>query len=331
MKKRNNTLFLAGDIGGTKTNLGLFKKGKTRPRLMVEETYPSGTTDSLEEIIDTFLKKHPARISKACFGIAGPVQKGHVKTTNLPWVVSGSKIKRLFGWDSVSLLNDLVATALAIPLLTPGETFSLTGGKKKSGANIGLVAPGTGLGMALLVGNEKGYIPVPSEGGHADFGPNSLEDISLWKYLRKRFGHVSAERVLSGPGLFNIYNWLKDSGRYREPLWLNQRQTEIGPARAISEEALKRGTPIARAALKTFVANLGSVAGNFALTGMTTGGIYLGGGIPPKIIPMLDGPLFAKAFVNKGRYRSFLESIPVKVILNDKAALIGAAFHAMSG
>jgi len=322
---------LVGDIGGTKTSLGIFEPGEKRPRLKILEIFPSREAKNLEEIIDLFLEKHPVRISHACFGIAGPVEKGRAKTTNLPWKVREASIEKRFKWGSVRLINDLAATALAIPLLTNHETLSLNRGKKAGQGNIGLVAPGTGLGMAFLMKTDHGYIPLASEGGHADFSPNNEREVALWRHLRSRFGHVSAERVLSGPGLVHIYTWLRDSGAYREPLWLKKKKGHKDPARTITEAASARRTPLAVAALKMFVSILGSVAGNLALIGMTTGGMFLGGGIPPKILPHLEPSAFMAAFLDKGRFRPFLERMPVKIILNDRAALLGAAHCALSG
>jgi glucokinase len=325
--KRQNFV-MAGDIGGTKTNLGLFQMGKRRPRPKVMETYSSGEAPNLEHIIGRFLDKHRVRISSACFGVAGPVQGGRSKTTNLPWTISESSIKRRFMWDHVRVINDLTATAYAIPSLTHLEVHPLNEAKPRKGKNLGLVAPGTGLGMALLIWVEDKYIPVSSEGGHADFGPNDLMEAELWEYLYERWDHVSGERVLSGSGLFHIYSWLRDSGRYPEPVWLAKEIKEKDPARAISDAAMDRKDPLCEEALDIFVSVLGAVSGNLALTGMTTGGVYLGGGIPPKILPKLDEAAFMRAFTNKGRFKDLLEKIPVRVILNDKAALLGAAYCA---
>lgn len=324
-RSENRAIALAGDIGGTKTNIGLFERGTRRPLLKALGSYPSGTASGLEEIIALFLRKHQVRISCACFGVAGPMEKGRAITTNLPWEVSESRIRRRFKWTRVRVVNDLAATAVAIPLLTGRETFGLKKGKAARKQNIGLVAPGTGLGMALLVWSGDRYVPVASEGGHADFGPNSPRESDLWRHLRRRFGHVSIERVLSGPGLCNVYGWLRDSGRFKEPRWLAERMNEMDPPTAITEAALQKESRLAAAALETFVTVLGAVAGNLALTGTTRGGIYLGGGIPPKILPVLQSNGFVNAFLGKGRFRTFLEQIPVQVILNEKAALLGAA------
>ncbi len=322
-------LLLAGDIGGTKTNLGLFRKGKRRPLLKAMETYPSREAPNLEYIVERFLDKRTVAISSGCFGVAGPVISGRCKTTNLPWDVSEVRLKNRFKWSTVRLINDLAATALAVPLLSSREFFSLNKAKARKGQNLALVAPGTGLGQAVLVFRDGGYIPVSSEGGHVDFAPNSEAEVELWRYLHKRFGHVSVERILSGPGLVNVYLWLKDSGRYREPAWLARNMKEMDPARAITEAALEGKHPLCVESLNMFVSILGAVAGNLVLTAMTTGGVYLGGGIPPKILPKLQEAIFMQSFTNKGRFKEFLEQIPVKVILNEQAALLGAAHCAL--
>jgi glucokinase len=234
-------------------------------------------------------------------------------------------MKNRFNWSHVSLINDLTATAYAVPLLNSRELFSLNKAQRRKGQNLAIVAPGTGLGQALLIFQDGMYIPVSSEGGHTDFSPNSEAEVKLWRHLHKRFGHVSAERVLSGPGLVNIYNWLRESGSHKEPAWLAGRLKEIDPARAVTETALADKHPLCVESLNVFVSIFGAVAGNLALTAMTTGGVYLGGGISPKILPKLKQSMFMQAFTNKGRFAELLEKIPVKVILNDQAALLGAA------
>jgi len=320
------SLVLAGDVGATKTNLGLFLKGKRRPVSRIIETYPSSESSNIEDIIEIFIKSHPLPVTGACFGVAGPVQNGRCKTTNLPWDINENRIKRRFGFRYVRLMNDLAATAHIIPYLTGNELLVLNRAKTRAGGNMALIAPGTGLGEALLVYNKEGeYISVPSEGGHVDFPSKNDTEVGLWRYLRGRYGHVSIERILSGPGLFNIYSWLKDFSRYKEPKWLAKKIREIEPAKAITESALDRRQPLCEKTLDIFVSILGAAAGNLALTGMTTGGVYIGGGIPPKILPKLKGEIFMKSFTNKGRFRALMEKIPVYVILNDKAALLGAA------
>lgn len=316
---------LAGDIGGTKTKLGLFRRGKRRPLLKASETYPSREAPHLEDLVERFVEKHRASVTSGCFGIAGPVIKGRVKTTNLPWDVSELRMKDRFKWSHVKLINDLTATALAVPLLNSRELYALNRAKVRKDHNIAVIAPGTGLGQALLIFQDGKYIPVSSEGGHADFAPNSEAEMELWRHLHKWYGHVSIERVLSGPGLVNIYASMKDSGQYREPKWLARKMREMDPSAAISRTALVEKHPLCVESLNMFVSILGSVAGNLALTAMTTGGVYLGGGIPPKILPKLKESIFMQAFTNKGRFGNLLAKIPVRVILNDEAALLGAA------
>jgi len=316
---------LAGDIGGTKTNLGIFRPGKRRPLPIAIESFPSRESSDLATIIERFLKKHPVVVNGACFGIAGPVVQGKSKPTNLPWEISEVSLKRRFGWRHVHLLNDLAATAEAIPLLTRREQFALNPTKAQRNQNLALVAPGTGLGEALLIFQDNKYIHVASEGGHVDFAPQNEVEVRLWRYLQKKFGHVSVERILTGPGLVNVYEWLRGSEGYRESGWLKKRLEEEDPARVITETGLAHEHPLCAETLNVFVSILGATAGNLALTSMTTGGVYLGGGIPPKILPALKGDPFMKAFTSKGRFEGLMKRIPVNVILNDKAALIGAA------
>jgi glucokinase len=332
MRKRSAdpTLVLAGDIGGTKTHLGLFRMGRHRPEAVVIETYRSREASRLEGIVERFRKSHEMPVASACFGIAGPVYRGMCRTTNLPWVVSERRIRTRFQWDHVRLINDLAATALAVPLLGSRELVALNRAKARKGQNIALLAPGTGLGEALLVHLDGTYLPVSSEAGHVDFSPNSEDEIDLWRYLRKRFGHVSPERVVSGPGLLNIYTWLRDGGRYREPQWLRNKLREADPARAITETALRKGHPLCSETMRVFLSVFGAAAGNLALTGMARGGVYLGGGICPKILPALKQGGFLKSFTSKGRFSDLMREIPVRVILNEKAALLGAAACAFS-
>ncbi len=326
---KKEPVILAGDIGGTKVNLGLFSKGKNRPVPKVIETYFSKDAANISNILEIFLESQKFPVSGVCLGIAGPVLNGRCKATNLPWSVSESEIKKRFKWPNVRLINDLAATAIAIPLLNSKEVLTLNKSRFRKGQNFGLVAPGTGLGQALLIAGTDGFIPVSSEGGHVDFSPQSEPEIELFRYLKKKYGHVSTERILSGPGLFNIYSWMKDSGRYREPEWLRIKINQGDPAKVITEIALDKGHPLCNRSLDMFVSILGAVCGNLALTAFTTGGIYLGGGIPPKILPKLKHGPFIKSFTNKGRFKDFMEKIPVKVILNDRAAILGAAHCAL--
>lgn len=324
----DKTPVLAGDIGGTKASLGLFLKGKNRPELLAMESFSSRNSPDLETLIRKFLRAHPSPVSHACFGIAGPVANGESKVTNLPWRISEERIRKQFAFRQVRLVNDLTAMAMAIPLLRANECFPLNQMGSPQGRNLALIAPGTGLGQSILIYQRGRYLPVPSEGGHADFAPANDVQMMLWQYLYRRYGHVSIERVLSGSGLANIYEWLRDSGRLKDPERAIQKLKEIDPAKAIAEAAMADKDPGCGEALNMFVSIFGAVAGNLALTGMTTGGVYLGGGISPKILPKLKENIFMQAFTNKGRFKGLLEKIPISVILNDTTALIGAACFA---
>jgi glucokinase len=320
---------LAGDIGGTKTNLGLFVAGKARPKARATATFPSASADSLEVIVDQMLERYPAKVKAACFGIAGPVTNGECRTTNLPWVVSEKKLQKRFGWKQVRLVNDLASTAIAVPLLNHREVKALNAIRIRKGGNIGLVAPGTGLGLALLVYTDGRYWPMASEGGHANFAPSDESEADLWKYLHARLGHVSMERVLSGQGLVNIYDWLKLCGDFTESSEIQEAMRVSDPARIITANAINEKDSLCRAALTRFCRIFGSIAGDLALTGLTEGGIFLGGGIPPKILPVLEDGDFMSAFNAKGRFEAFMQKIPVRVILNENAALLGAAYAAL--
>ncbi len=318
-------IVLAGDIGGTKANLGVFERAEDRPQLLVLESYSTAERSSLNELIADFLVKHSFPVSSACFGIAGPVIRGHVKTTNLPWEVTDKGIQEFFNFGSVILINDLMATGYGVPLLKEEELFPINPGPADKDGNVGLIAPGTGLGMALLIRQGDNLTPLPSEGGHVDFAPKNEKQMELWRSLRSSLDHVSVERLASGPGLFTIYKWLSGLNGTEEPSWLTERFRLMAPPRAISTAAIVEKEPVCVEALDMFISIIGAAAGNLALTGMTTGGVFLGGGILPEILPQLDNDWFMKSFTDKGRFRGILSGIPVQVILNEKTALLGAA------
>jgi glucokinase len=319
---------LAGDIGGTKTHLGLYSIDSSGPGTLEIVTYPSQDVSGLEEMISDILNRNEVSVKAACFGIACPVVQGACSPTNLNWSVSKENLRRQFGWQKIQLLNDLATTAIAATRLDPSVLTTLNPGQANIGGNLALVAPGTGLGQALLLEDQGGYRPTASEGGHADFAPNDEAEIALWRYLHQRFGHVSIERVLSGQGLVNIFHWLA-SGDDRDPSPAVIEAMELeDPAAVITRFALNAEDAICQETLQRFCSIFGAVAGNLALTGMTTGGVYLGGGIPPKILPVLQTPTFMKSFSAKGRFSDFMWTIPVQVICEDRAALIGAAQRA---
>ncbi len=332
--KAKGTVVLAGDVGGTKTNLGLFvRDGRGATRCSMEAAFPSAEASNLADLVARFMGGRTVSVSAACFGIPGPVSRGRSRTTNLPWVVSEGELTNRFGWSPVTLLNDLAATAYGIATLDRHQFASLNRARIKPDQPRALLAPGTGLGVSLMVGEKDNLRVLPSEGGHVDFAPSSEDDVDLWRSLRSRFGHVSVERILSGPGLLNIYTWLRDSGRYPEPAWLGPEGkgrdgTEAVTPAAVTRGALERNDPLCRETLLRFVAILGATAGNVALTGLTTGGVYLAGGIPPKILPALEEGPFFEAFTNKGRFKALVEKIGVRVVLNERTALRGAARYA---
>lgn len=326
--KETHIILLAGDIGGTKTRLGLFSVSRGRYRLLSEKTFQSQDYKGPEIILKGFLKGQK-KIFSSCFGVAGPVIEGKTKATNLPWVISTKSLQKELGLRKVGLINDLVANAYGISLLKKRDFETLNVGKKRRG-NAALISAGTGLGEAALFWNGEDHIPSPSEGGHADFAPRNPLEMKLLQYLMDRFDHVSYERVLSGTGLFHIYQFLRDSKRYgREPEWLSKRMKQEDPAAVISEVAQQKKNRLCTMALDLFTSIYGAAAGNLALQVMAIGGVYIGGGIAPKIIWKLKNTTFMKAFKSKGRHSGMLAHIPVKVIMNDRAALLGAASYAM--
>jgi glucokinase len=324
-----NNLILAGDIGGTKTHLALFSLQGEKLQAEIKKTFSSKQYPGLEPVVAEFLADQQASIGRACFGIAGPVVEGQVKTPNLPWVVNAAQITQTCKLSSVALLNDLEAAAYGIFTLESHELFTLNEGVSGRRGNKVLIAAGTGLGEATLYDDGRDYHPSASEGGHGDFAPTDETQIDLLRYLIKKFRHVSYERVVSGPGIANNYGFLRDTGRLEEPDWLKEEISASEDASAvISQEGLAGRTDICVKALNLFVSVYGAEAGNLALRGKATGGVYIGGGIAPKILAKLEDGTFMRAFLDKGRYRELLSGMPVRVILNDQAALQGAAFYA---
>ncbi len=326
---KNRQFLLAGDIGGTKTKLAIYhpKDGPRRP--LAEATFPSADFASLEALVTEFLKGKGWPISKASFGIAGPVVDGRVQVTNLPWVVDERTLSAVLG-AQVRILNDLTAIAQGIPFLERQDLVTLNTGMPAPNGAIAVIAPGTGLGEAFLIWNGERYIPCASEGGHADFGATNPTELALLSYLLPRLGHVSYEWVCSGLGLPNIYAFLKDTGRYPEPEWL---RSELAQAKdltpIIAQAALAGKAEICVESLRLFVSILGSEAGNLALKVLATGGVYLGGGIPSRILPFLKEAVFMHAFTAKGRFSEMLAKIPVHIILIPEAGLFGAACHGL--
>jgi glucokinase len=319
-------LILAGDIGGTKSNLGLFQAGDLRSPI-TERSFPSRDFPGLEQIVREFLTvaKCEGQIDCACFGIAGLIVDESCRTPNLPWTITAQGIRAVLEIEAVTLINDLVSTGYGVPLLKPEELLTLNAGSPPKSGNAALIAAGTGLGEATLHWAGNRYEPVASEGGHADFAPRNDIQIELLKHLIGRFGHVSYERVLSGPGLFNIYSFLRDAGYAGEEPWLAEKIKTSDPSAVISQTALAGQSELCGKALDMFVSIYGAESGNLALKAMAVTGIYVGGGIAPKIIERLRGPDFMRAFCDKSRLSAVMQRLPVQIILNPKTALYGAA------
>jgi glucokinase len=321
-------MILAGDIGGTKTRLALFRAVGNQCKPVRMQSFLSRDYPGLEEILKEWLKGRTRSIRAACFGVAGPVINARSKTTNLPWIVDAKQISQRFGIASVWLLNDLQAMAYGALQLGEEEYSVLNPGQPDPHGNKAVIAAGTGLGEAILFRDGAEYHASASGGGHTDFAPRSQIEIKLLEYLWKQFTRVSYERVLSGPGLVQIYEFLKETGHNEEPSWLASRLKEKDPATVITEAALAGTDKVCGRALDQFVSLYGAEAGNLALKAFATGGVYIGGGIAPKILDKLRSGEFMKAFTDKGRYSTLMGRIPVQVILNEETGLLGAASFA---
>jgi glucokinase len=325
-------LILAGDIGGTKTDLAIFSTEQGPRRPLAAREYPSARYASLEVMVREFLAATGLTVEAACFDVAGPVVEGRAELTNLPWVLQEEQLASDLGLRAAHLLNDLEAIATAVPLLHPADLHTLSNGDPEPGGAIGVVAPGTGLGEAFLTWNGSSYEPRPSEGGHSDFAPlDELQD-DLLRYLRRQYEHVSYERVCSGRGIPNLYDFLRDTGRHPESpdvaVALAAAADRTPPIVAAAVHPANP-CPLCVGAIELFVRILGAEAGNLALKVLATGGIYLGGGLPRRVLPLLDGPSFLAAFQAKGRLSDFTARLPVHAIVT-RAAILGAASHGLA-
>ena len=326
---QHSPVLLAGDIGGTKTALALYSVEQGPRQPLTQATFPSQNYVSLEAIVREFLADKTVRVLRASFGVAGPVDNGRAQVTNLPWIIEAQALSAMLE-APVVLLNDLAAIAHAVPYLAYADLETLNVGQANPHGALGIVAPGTGLGEAFLVWDGQRYRPFPSEGGHADFAPTTPLEVELLSYLQARFGHVSYERVCSGKGLPNLYAFLKDTDRYTEPKWLHDDLARAAdPTPVIVQAALDQRAEISVATMDLFVSILGSEAGNLALKVLATGGLYLGGGIPPRILSLLTPAAFLSAFTRKGRFADVLARVPVHVIRQPQVALLGAACHGL--
>lgn len=317
-------MILTGDIGGTNSRFAYFE-ANTPPRLVAEHTFASGEHTGIEHMLHLLAAMFPHTIDRACLAIAGPIRNQRCEATNLPWIVDGAEVSKALGGKPAWLMNDLEATAYGVMAMGAEDFAVLNPGDPGASGTACVIAAGTGLGEAGMYWDGAKFHPFAGEGGHTSFAPISKLQIELLQYLHQHHQHVSWERVLSGPGLLNLYHFFRDTRGGNEPDWLRQEMNSGDPAAAISRAALAGRNELCEQALDLFVALYGQEAGNAALKYLATGGVYLGGGIAPKILPKLNGPGFIGGFLAKGRMRQLLEAMPVRVILNKRAGLIGAA------
>lgn len=323
-------MILAGDIGATRVRLAAFQKEGNKLERVIEKTYPSHDHSGLEELIEDFVKSEGVPVHSACFGVAGPVRAGKSKMGNIDWLIDSRQLQFQLKLPSVGLINDLEAYAYGVDALDPKDFITLSEGAEDAEGNRLVISARTGLGIAGLYWDGFRHHPFACEGGHADFAAKNELEMELAQYLRQKFGHVSWERVLSGPGIRNIYDFLRDLKKAEEPDWLRQQIEQApDPPAVISQLAIEGKAPICEQALSIFVNIYGSQTGNCALNLMATGGVFIGGSIAAKIISKMRDPVFMKSFLDKGRMQALLADIPVKIIANDEAGLIGAARYTL--
>jgi glucokinase len=323
-------MILVGDIGATRTRLAAFEMEGSRLLCITAKTYASQEHGGLAEILPLFIRGEGIAVHSACFGVAGPVRGGRSKISNLPWTIDSLELAKQLRLPSVGLLNDLEAYAYGIDALESKDFVSLSDGSDDVEGNRAVISARTGLGMAGLYWDGFRHHPFACEGGHADFAPRNELQIELLAYLQKKFGRVSCERILSGPGIRYIYEFLRDTHKAEEPDWLrDQLNAALDPSPVISKLALEGKAPICDQTLSIFVSILGAETGNCALRYMTTGGIFIGGIIAAKLVAKMKDPVFMQSFLDKGRMESLLKDMPVKVILNDDCGLIGAARYTL--
>ncbi|MGD1079296.1 MAG: glucokinase [Candidatus Sulfotelmatobacter sp.] len=322
-------MILAGEIGATRTRLAAFETEGNRLKCVVEKTYMSQQRDGLSGILADFIKTEGIPVHSACLGVAGPVRTGRSKISNLPWVIDAREVATQLKLNSVGLLNDLEAYAYGIDGLESKDFITLSEGAEEAEGNRAVISAKTGLGMAGLYWDGFRHHPFACEGGHADFAPRNELQTELLAYLQKKYGRISCERVLSGPGIKNIYDFLRDAHKAEEPEWLRtQMSTAPDPPALISQLALQ-GNAICDQALSIFVSVFGAQTGNCALNFMSTGGIFIGGSIAAKIVPKMKDPVFLESFLDKGRMGTILKDMPVKIVVNDDCGMIGAARYTL--
>jgi glucokinase len=325
----NHMMILAGDIGATHSRVAAFRPEGNKFPLVVEKIYDSQEYGGLADIAGSFIRSEGIPAQTACFAVAGPVRSGKSKISNLPWTIDSQELARQLKISRVALINDLEAYAYGIDSLGSSDFVTLHPGSEDAEGNTAVISASTGLGEAGLLWDGVRQHPFACEGGHADFAPRNEVQIELLKYLLARFKTVSFERILSGPGIKNVYDFLRDTKREQEPDWLREQMNAAkDPAALISQIALEKKAAICQHTMSIFVSVYGAEAGNCALKFMSLGGIFIGGSVAAKNISLMQGPEFLEAFFDKGRMRALLEDIPVKIVLNDDAGLLGAARYA---
>lgn len=323
-------MILAGDIGATNTRLGAFETEGNRLQCVVEKIYMSQDHAGLAEILTQFIRTEGIPVHRACFGVAGPVRSGRSKISNLPWIIDSPELAKQLKLDSVGLLNDLEAYAYGIDALDSKDFITLSEGSEDAEGNRAVISARTGLGMAGLYWDGFRHHPFACEGGHADFAPTNELQIELLAYLQKKYGRISCERILSGPGIKNIYDFLRDSHKAEEPDWLRDQMSVAHDAPALISKLAHEGkAPICDQTMSLFVSILGAETGNCALRYMSTGGMFIGGTIASRNVDRMKDPVFMRSFLDKGRMETLLKDVPVKIILNDDCGLIGAARYTL--
>ncbi len=320
-------MILAGDVGGTKVNLALYDFIDGNLKHSRDKQYPAREYSGLEEIVKEFVVSE--KVTAACFGVPGPVRDGRLRLTNLPWTLDSRELATNLKIDFVFLINDLQANGYGIAELAADQIYTLSEGDFRQIGNRALISAGTGLGEAFMIWDGRDYVPYPSEGGHSDFAPRNEDEIDLLRFLKQKYnGRISFERIVSGQGLTNVYEFLREVRGLEEPAWLAERMTHEDPNAVITELGLKAKSEICEKTLDIFVSAYGAEAGNLALKVLSVGGLYVGGGIAPRILEKLKDGTFMKAFVDKGRVSQLLVHTPVRVILESRTALMGAAAYA---
>jgi len=333
-KPENNGLsVIAADIGGTKTNLGRFVSDGGKMLLKEEATYPSSDYGSFSEIVKDFIKKHSLELPDVLsIGVAGPVLQGKCKMTNLSWYLDVEQLQEELGIARVELINDLEATSYGLAEINEGYLATIYEGNPNIGGNVAVLAPGTGLGEAGLFWDGEALRPFPTEGGHSEFSPRNSLEIEFYEYLSSMYDIVSWETVVSGPGILDMYRFLRDVKKHPEPAWLTQKfEDDDDPSSVISHAAMRELDPTCSRTMELFVNFMAREATNLALKLKATGGILLGGGIPPKIFSLMNKDKFHRSFIVSDKMEDLLKDIPIYLILNSKTALLGAAYYGAFG